>query len=166
MFSNTDCNIKVKEAVEVFRKNQLKIQLFNLWKSKTGTKNPREWSNRYRTPILCCITEAEFENAKKAFETLNRNWGTDAEIKAALAFLETAALFDVLSDEDKRNAAFKRDIIGEYSILLPDLDNVRFALERLSIDTYDWRGNPRLRVKLSNLLKLSIMPVAVTRFFR
>ncbi|NLI70096.1 MAG: hypothetical protein GX364_04445 [Firmicutes bacterium] len=151
MFSNTDCNIKVKEAVEVFRKNQLKIQLFNLWKSKTGTKNPREWSNRYRTPILCCITEAEFENAKKAFETLNRNWGTDAEIKAALAFLETAALFDVLSDEDKRNAAFKRDIIGEYSILLPDLDNVRFALERLSIDTYDWRGNPSVKGKVKQL---------------
>ncbi len=37
----TDCNAKVKEAAEEFRKDQLKSQLFRLWKGKTGTKNPR-----------------------------------------------------------------------------------------------------------------------------
>ena len=38
----TNCNVKVKEAAESFRKNQLKSQLFRLWKDKTGTKNTRE----------------------------------------------------------------------------------------------------------------------------
>ena len=52
-----DCNIKVKEASEEFKKNQLKSQLFRLWKDKTGTKNPQEWSTRYRTPILSCVSE-------------------------------------------------------------------------------------------------------------
>jgi hypothetical protein len=147
----TDCNVKVKEAAEGFRKNQLKSQLFRLWKDKTGTKNPREWSSRYRTPILCCVPEAEYEKAKKVFDALNRNWGTDAEIKTALAFLESTALFDVITDDEKRNAAFRRDIVGEYSILLPDLDKVRDTLDRFSVDTYDWRDNPSVKGKVRQL---------------
>ena len=147
----TDCNVKVKEAAEQFRKNQLKSQLFRLWKDKTKTKNPREWSSRYRTPILCCVSEAEYEKAKKAFETLNRNWGTDSEIIVALEFLESTTLFDILADEEKRNEAFKRDIIGEYSILLPDLDKVRDKLDHLSVDTYDWRDNPSVKGKVKQL---------------
>lgn len=147
----TDCNVKVKEAAEEFRKNQLKSQLFRLWKDKAGTKNPREWSSRYRTPILCCVAEAEYEKAKKAFETLNQNWGTDSEIKSALAFLESTTLFGILADEEKRNAAFKRDIVGEYSTLLPDLDKVRDTLDRLSVDTYDWRDNPTVKGMVKQL---------------
>lgn len=147
----TDCNVKVREAAEEFRKNQLKSQLFSLWKGKTGTKNPREWSSRYRTPILCCVSEAEYEKAKKAFETLNHNGGTDAEIKASLAFLESTTLFDVLADDDKRNTAFNRDIVGEYSALLSDLNKVRDTLDRLSVDTYDWRDNPSVKSKVKEL---------------
>jgi len=149
--SKTDCNAKVKGAAEEFRKNQLKSQLFSLWKDKTGTKNPLEWSSRYRTPILCCVSEAEYEKAKKAFETLNHNGGTDAEIKASLAFLESTTLFDVLADDDKRNTAFNRDIVGEYSALLPDLDKVRDALDHLSVDTYGWRDNPNVKSKVKRL---------------
>lgn len=147
----TDCNIKVKEAAEEFRKNQLKSQLFRLWKDKAKTKNPREWSSRYRTPILCCLSEAEYEKAKKAFDTLNRSWATDSEIKAALTFLESTTLFDILGDDEKRNAAFKRDIIGEYSTLLPDIDKVRDTLDLLSVDTYDWRDNPSVKGKVKQL---------------
>lgn len=147
----TDCNVKVKEVAEEFRKNQLKSQLFRLWKDKTGTKNPLEWSSRYRTPILCCVSDAEYEKAKKAFEPLNRNWGTDYEIKSAIAFIESTSLFGILADEEKRNAAFKQDIVGEYSILLPDLDKVRDTLDRLSVDTYNWRDNPSVKGKVKQL---------------
>ena len=150
--SKTDSNAKVKAAAEDFRRNQLKTQLFELWKDRTGTKNPNEWSSRYRTPILCCVSENEFEKAKKAFETLNRNWAvTDAEINAAIAYLGTTSLFEVLSDEGKRNEAFVRGIIGEYRSLLPNTDKVRDVLERLSIDPYDWRGNPSVQNKIKQL---------------
>jgi hypothetical protein len=148
--SRTDCNIKVKEAADEFRKSQLKSQLFHLWKSKTGTRDPREWSNRYKTPILCCVSEIEYEKAKKTFETLNRSWGTNAEIKAALAFLESTMLFDILTDDEQRDMAFKQDIIGEYIALLPDLDNVRDMLGRLA-DTYDWYGNPNVKSRVKQL---------------
>ena len=147
----TDCNAKVKKAAEEFRKDQLKTQLFKLWKDKTDTKNPREWSSRYRTPIICCVSENEYETAKKTFETLNRKWSTDAEIKSALVFLETTILFQVLSDESKRNAAFERGIVGEYRALLPNPDKVRDALDRLSVDTYEWRENPSVKNKVKQL---------------
>ena len=150
-FPKTDCNAKVKTAAEEFRKNQLKTQLFKLWKEKTGTKNPREWSSSYRTPILCCVSENEFGTAKKAFDTLNRNWSTDVEIKAALAFLETTSLFEVLTDENKRNVLFERDIVGEYRSLLPNLNKVRDALDRLSVDIYEWRENPTVKNKVKQL---------------
>jgi hypothetical protein len=147
----TDCNAKVKTAAEEFRKTQLKTQLFKLWRDKTGTRNPSEWSSRYRTPILCCVSESEFDTAKKSFETLNRSGATDTEIKAALAFLEATGLFDVLSDESKRNAAFEGEIIGKYRSMLPNLDAVRDALDCLSIDIYDWRGNPSVEGKVKQL---------------
>lgn len=147
----TDCNARVKVAVEEFRKNQLKTQLLGLWKDKTGTKNPHEWSSRYRTPILGCVSEDEFGTAKKAFDTLNRSWATDAEIEAALAFLGTTRLFDVIADEGKRNALFERSVIGEYRPLLPDLDKVRDELERLSVDTYEWHENPSVKSRVKQL---------------
>lgn len=147
----TDCNAKVKTAAEEFRKNQLKTQLFSLWKEKTGTKNPHEWSSHYRTPILCCVSENEFGVAKKAFDTLNRNWSTDAEIKDAIAFLETTSLYEVLMDENKRNASFERNFVGEYRALLPNPDKVRDMLDCLSIDTYEWRENPSVKNKVKQL---------------
>jgi hypothetical protein len=146
-----DCNAKVKNEAEEFRKNQLKSQLFRMWKDKTGTKNPREWSSRYRTPILCLVPAAEFEVAKKAFDAINRSGGTDAEIKAALVFLESTTLFDSLSNDEKRNAAFKQDIIGVYGTLLLDLDKVRDALDHLSVDVYDWRDHPAVKSKVAKL---------------
>ena len=150
-FSKTDSNAKVKAVAEDFRRNQLKTQLFKLWKDRTGTKNPNEWSNHYRTPILCCVSENEFEKAKKAFDTLNRTWVTDAEITAAIEFLESTSLFEILSDEDKRNEAFIRGIIGEYRSLLPNADKVRDVLERLTVEIFDWRGNPCVENKIKQL---------------
>lgn len=147
----TDCNIKVKAAAEEFRKNQLKSKLFRLWKDKTGTKNPREWSSRYRTPILCLVSATEFDSAKRAFDILNRNWGTDSEIKYALEFLKSTTIFDVLTDDEKRNGAFKRDIVGIYSTLLSDLDKIRDSLDHLSVDVYDWRDNPGVKAKINQL---------------
>ncbi|MDL2264144.1 hypothetical protein LJC31_05780, partial [Synergistaceae bacterium OttesenSCG-928-I11] len=147
----TDCNIKVKDAAEEFRKNQLKSQLFRLWKDKTGTKNPSEWSSRYRTPILCMIPAAEYERAKKVFYTLNHNGGADSEIKTALIFLESTTLFDAFADDEKRDEAFKRDIIGVYSALLPDLNKVRDALDHLSVDVYNWRDNPGVKARIEQL---------------
>lgn len=100
---------------------------------------------------MCLVSAMEYELAKKVFDTLNRNWGTDSEIKTALLFLESTTLFDVFADDDKRNEGFRSDIIGVYSTLLPDLNKVRDALDHLSVDVYDWRDNPGVKAKVEQL---------------
>jgi len=146
---STMCNKKVKEAAEEFRKKQIKTQLFTLWREKTSTKNPLEWSKQYRTPILSCVPAHEYEKAKKAFETLNRNYGTDSEIKAALSWLQTTELFDMVASPEQHDLAFCRDLLGEYSLMLKDIDKVRTLLEEhLSVDTYNWRDDPTVKAKI------------------
>jgi hypothetical protein len=147
----TECNAKVRDVAEKFRKNQLKSKLFSLWTKKTGTKSPQDWSNRYRVPILCCVPEPEYESAKRAFDALNRNGGTDAEIKAAIEFIESSAIFECLSDESRRSAAFERGVIGQYLPLLPDAEKVREALDRLSVDVYEWQDSPGIKNKIRQL---------------
>jgi len=141
-----DCSTKVKTAADNFRNSQLKSQLSRLWKDKTETNNPREWSKKYRTPILCCVPKADYENAKRAFETLNYKGGADSATKSSLDFLNsTTTLFDVLMSSENRDAAFGRNIVGVYIALLPNLDAVRDELERLPIDIYDWHDDPRIK---------------------
>ncbi len=149
--SQTICNSKVDEAANEFRRNQLKSQLISLWKEKTGTKNPNEWSSHYRTPILSCVSEIDYEKSKRAFEIINRNVGRDSEIRSALEFLNSTTLFNTLSDQEKRDSAFKRDIVGDYFPLLSDFDTVRDALDRLCIDTYEWREHPTVKAKIKKL---------------
>lgn len=93
--SSTASNATVKKAAEDYRKNQVKSQLYKLWKDNTsGSKNPRDWSEKHRTPILCCISEAQYAEAKKAFSTLNSGTQSEADIKDALAFLQKADFFE------------------------------------------------------------------------
>ncbi|MCI8423043.1 MAG: hypothetical protein HFF50_05885 [Lawsonibacter sp.] len=148
----TVCNQKVKTAAEEFRKEQLKSQLFSLWREKTNTKDPREWSSRYRTPILCIVPPGEFQQAKMAFDTLNRIGSTDDEaVRSALEYLQRTNLFEALSDPAKHTEAFKRDMIGIYVPVLSDLNQVRDALERLPVDAYDWRDHPSVKAKIQQL---------------
>ncbi len=150
-WSKTDCNTKVRDEAEEYRKYQLKIQLQKLWRERTGTKNPREWSRHNRTPILCCVPEEEYYEAKKTFDTLNRTSPTNQEIEDALEFLKTTSLFDIISDANKCDELFELNMIGNYRALLSDINNVREELERLEIDAYDWHNDPTVKKKIKEL---------------
>lgn len=150
--SSTASNATVKKAAEDYRKNQVKSQLFKLWKDKTsGSKNPRDWSEKHRTPILCCISEAQYGEAKKAFATLNSGTQSETDIKDALAFLQKADFFESISSEEYRDQCFTKRIIGDYSCLISDIDKVRDALEGTGISAYDWNDNPSAAKTISEL---------------
>lgn len=53
--SSTEYMTYVENAVKVFLQSQAKKRLKDLWVEKTGTKDPRDWSARFDTPILCMI---------------------------------------------------------------------------------------------------------------
>ncbi len=150
--SKTEGNAIVKAIADEYRKNQKKTQMFVLWKDKTGSRNPSDWSNRHRTPILELVPRNEYDEAKKTFETLNRTTSTDSEIDKALLYLQNTNIYADLNDQDKIDEAFAR-MLGSYRVILTDLDKVRESLEKLAIDTYDWTGHPEVTAKIASLAK-------------
>lgn len=124
--SSTASNAIVKKAAEDYRKNQVKSQLYKLWSDKSGgSKNPRVWSEKYRTPILCCVNASLYAEAKKAFATLNSSTQSEADIKEALAFIKEADFFDEIASADYRDKCFAKRIIGDYTSLISDIDAVK-----------------------------------------
>lgn len=146
-------NEKVKQGAEEYRRGQLKEQLKDLWKEKTGTRDPRDWSLRYQTPVLVCVGMDEYDEAARVFSLLEHSDGRDADLKKAIDFLQGASFFAVLSDEGRRDAAFRRIVVGKYASLLPDLLAVREKLSALGIAPYDWAGDPRVEEKLKGMAR-------------
>lgn len=150
--SSTASNAIVKKAAEDYRKNQVKSQLYKLWSDKSGgSKNPRVWSEKYRTPILCCVNDSLYAEAKKAFATLNSNTQSEADIKEALAFIKEADFFDEIASADYRDKCFAKRIIGDYTSLISDIDAVRDTLESTGISAYEWNDNPTIMSKVSSM---------------
>jgi hypothetical protein len=152
--SSTASNATVKKAADDYKKNQVKSQLNELWSDKTErSKNPRVWSEKYRTPILCCIKATQYAEAKKAFGTLNSNTQSESDIKEALSFLQKADFFDDIASADYRDKCFAKRIIGDYTSLISDIDVVRDVLEGTGISAYEWNDNPSIRDKVSGMAK-------------
>lgn len=150
--SSTASNATVKKAAEEYRKNQVKSQLHKLWSDKTGgSKNPRIWSEKYRTPILCCIKATQYADAKRAFAILNSSTQSEADIKEALAFLQKADFFDDIASAVYRDKCFAKGIIGDYTSLISDIEAVRDSLESTGIGAYEWNDNPSIRRKISDM---------------
>lgn len=150
--SSTASNATVKKAADDYRKNQVKSQLYKLWSDKTeGSKNPRAWSEKYRTPILCCIKADQYAEAKKAFSTLNSSTQSEADIKEALAFIQKADFFEDITSADFHDKCFRKRIIGDYISMLSDIEAVRDALETTGISAYEWNDNPFIRSKVSSM---------------
>ncbi|MEG0942701.1 MAG: hypothetical protein RSF86_03645 [Angelakisella sp.] len=150
--SSTASNATVKKSAEDYRKNQVKSQLYKLWSDKTGGyKNPRIWSEKYRTPILCCMKAAQYAEAKKVFGTLNSSTQSEADIKEALAFLQKADFFDDIASADYRDECFAKCVIGDYTSLISDIAVVRDKLEGTGVSAYEWNDNPSIRSKVSGM---------------
>lgn len=150
--SSTASNAIVKKAAEDYRKNQVKSQLYKLWSDKSGgSKNPRVWSEKYRTPILCCVNASLYAEAKKDFATLNSSTQSEADIKEALAFIKEADFFDEIASADYRDKCFAKRIIGDYTSLISDIDAVRDTLESTGISAYEWNDNPTIMSKVSSM---------------
>lgn len=150
--SSTASNATVKKAAEDYRKNQVKSQLYKLWSDKTGgSKNPRVWSEKHRTPILCCMKDTQYIAAKKVFTTLNSSTQSEADIKEALEFLQKADFFDDIASADYRDECFAKHIIGDYTSLISDMNAVRDALESTGISAYEWNDSPSIRSKVDSM---------------
>ncbi|MZQ76088.1 MAG: hypothetical protein GT589_08075 [Peptoclostridium sp.] len=139
VFAKTNSEFQNVASLKIteYRKTILIEELKELWLAKTGTNSPREWSDRYRTPILCMADE-EYDMAKKSFETLMQKMPSDSDIKDAIDYFKRTTIFERMRDEVVRNKAFKDKIIDKYFII-KDVDDAREAiLTRFPHGVYEW----------------------------
>lgn len=139
---------KVKEYKSTLGSQRLK----KLWKDKTGTASPRVWSNVRKIPVLCLVPDEEIQNAREALNTVNKSRADSADIKKAIAYLESASFFAYINDEDTLNKAFRDKVIKSYSIILTDIDEVKDYLNsRIAAEPYDWFGLPEVEKRLRQM---------------
>lgn len=150
--SRTDGNAIVKKIVNEFLKNQNKKKMFDLWKAKTLSKNPSDWSSKHRTPIMLMVPMDEYDAARKAFDTLNRAAATEGEIASALDFLNETNIYEDLANNIKVDEAFEK-LLGSYKLILTDIEKVRDSLEKLAVDAYEWDNHPAVKNRIRELAK-------------
>lgn len=139
----------VEEKVRLFKDSMGREKLKRFWKEKTGTDNPREWSQKYQTPILCMISDEMVVAARDIFNIFRRQHSDSTEVEKALDFLQKHVPYDKLSDENSRNAAFATTLLKNYAVVLNDIDDVRaYLLERMACDIYEWYGSPEVEIKI------------------
>lgn len=151
--SATKSNQIVKRAVQEYQKSQIRTQLFELWYEKSGEKTPKSWSERYQTPILCCVPQKDYTAAKKAFNTINNNISNDLDIEESLAFIKHADFWNDLNSKDYRDQCFKKHILGDYANLLPDIEKVRDKLSQTGISANEYNDNPEIRQQIETMAK-------------
>lgn len=66
---------------------------------------------------------------------------TESDVKDALAFFNCAKFFDGLEDATRRDAAFRNNILKEYSVIIEDCTAIRDYLYHHFLNVYDWYGN-------------------------
>lgn len=134
----------VEKASKEFKGTLGKIKLKKLWKEKTGTDSPSEWSMSNLTPIICMVPDDEYVVAKQTFQTLSRLHPEEDETEKAMAYLENATFYSALDSKEKRDAAFITKILKDYAVLL-SVDDIRAYLkERSTAEPHDWYLNPSI----------------------
>jgi hypothetical protein len=142
VMSKQDYLQKIQQIVNDYKSNLAKMQLRSLWKEKTGTDFPHQWSTKYRTPILACVPEDKWSDFKRAFGAVNRKNPDDIDIKFALEFLKNNAIWADIAKQEKIDKAFIKTILGSYKLVLTDLNEVRDYLSKNTLVTpYDWSGH-------------------------
>lgn len=148
----SDYQNAVQIAVDKYISEQSATKLREIWNEKTGTDTPRQWSKKYKTPVLCMVPDAELTEARSAFRTLNSKQPDAASIDKAIEYLERADFFDRLSSQEERDKAFREKIVKSYIIMLTDLDEVRDHLIRtIGSEPYDWYATPQVDNELREM---------------
>ena len=153
--SGTEYYNYVENNVTVYKKALKKSRLKNLWLEKTGTKDPVDWSERYETPILCMFNDSERKEAKETFSTILAYAASDSDIDRAISYLETANFYDKLNDSAERDRCFMERIVGDYSVMLTNADEVRKKLKSsISYKVYEWMDNSTVKNRLKTLAEI------------
>lgn len=150
--SSTDYMMYVENAVKEFLQNQAKKRLKDLWEEKTGTKNPRDWSAQYETPILCMLDDEERPEAKEIFEIVMEKSPSETSINRAIEYLNRVTYFEQLANKELRDKYFMSRVVGDYGLMVNDVQAIRnYLLDHVTVRPYDWMDNSTVQAKIKML---------------
>jgi len=149
---NSEYQRRLEAEVSDYKANMSKYQLIELWKKRTFTESPMEWSEKYSMPILCIIPALEQDEARSVFDTINSQANDKNRIDYAIDYLEKFPYFDDLNSELARNNAFKKFILKSYSTMLDDILEVKKTIRgKVSIHPYHWLENSAINDLIKHL---------------
>ena len=131
-------------------------RLGKIWREKTDTLSPSEWSRRYFTPILCLFSDNDRQKAKEIFTILHKSKPTEAEFVSAEDWLKAGDFYERLASSEERDKCMKERVIGDYTYLLPDVDKVRDYLRNKAsmITPYEWMDNSTIQAKIKEMASM------------
>lgn len=136
------CEEIVRRNADDILKDRLKNRVVNLWKEKTGTLTPREWSDQARVPVQCMLDAREQEKGLKALNTLNAiATSASDDLDAALDFFSRTSLFSVLDDEDEQSERFNDCFLKTRPTVT--VEEAQDALYHRQPDVMSWYDNFR-----------------------
>ena len=151
-YEKSDYLNTVESKVKTYMEGLKSAKLKKLWREKTGTETPREWSKKHQMPILSIIPDSEIAKAKAAFGTVNRAKADEASIDRAMEYFSTAHFFELLDDNTALDKAFRTTIIKSYAVMLTDIQEVKDYLDsHITVDPFDWFGLPEIDKKLRQM---------------
>ena len=150
--------------IEDIKKHQARGKLIAIWREKTDTDTPFEWSQVHKTPALAVVNPKLYENAKVIFDALNEKNTPASNVEKALEILQKhRGILDGFNDKERIDKAFTEKILGRYAVVL-DIKTVRTKLkENLGDNVYGWFGHPELQRVISALAQSEYSRNCATR---
>ena len=146
----------VEKQVGAYIDEQRSKRLAKLWREKTGTQSPADWSRQYSTPILCMFDDNERQKAKEVFSILHKSKPTEMEFNAAEEWLKTGNFYDCLASAVERDKCMRERVVGDFAYLLPDVVKVRSYLRDKAsmISPYEWMDNSAIQAKIREMANM------------
>lgn len=143
----------IEEKVSAFLKAKVKARLEQLWREKTDTLSPRDWSRHYETPVLCMFDDNERLTAKEVFDVFLKQNPNQAEADKAMTYLWNGTFYDRLASQAERDRCMRERVVGDYVYILTDIDEVRTYLRSYAsmVHPYDWMDNSIIRNKIEQM---------------
>ncbi len=143
------------QKVHEVKSQEGRAKLLELWRGKTGTDTPGEWSKRTMTPLLAMIPPEGMPimgDIREALEAADDKAASTSRVESALEFFnahpETLDWFD----ESRADEVFRQYVLGRYSDVLDDLGFVRARLAKnLGANPDGWKADSRLDETLRKL---------------
>lgn len=142
----------VAQMVEEQKKGLNSMKLRNIWREKTNTSSPYQWSEQFSMPIFAMLAEQEVTVCRKIFATINSNKADAKDISDAITYLDNAKFFDFLNDALQRDKMFVKNIIRDNAVMLSNIAEVKDYLRSHVTDVpYYWFGSPSVQSTLNKM---------------